>query len=102
MSSTSPTCPRCRVRLEKGFTLDQSGPHHRESTSWASGEYWSFMLGQEKVLTIETWRCPECGLLQSFARENASELAKDTTVASIVQRSDNFANSESETCSAAG
>ncbi len=107
MSNTSLTCPRCRARLEKGFTLDQNGAHRRESTFWASGDYWSFMLGQEKVLPIETWRCPECGMLQNFAHEIKLESRLDTTVDAVLPNSDRFVNSDSknsdsETCSAVG
>ena len=71
----SRVCMASGERLQRGFTLDQSGPHHRESTFWASGEYWSYMLGHERVLPIETWRCPQCGLLHNFAVDSAQAVS---------------------------
>ncbi|TWU43495.1 hypothetical protein Q31b_25360 [Novipirellula aureliae] len=60
-------CLACGGPLRRGFTLDRSGAHHRDSTFWASGEYWSYMLGHEQVLPIESWKCDRCGLLHNFA-----------------------------------
>ena len=59
MSNKSLSCPRCRARLEKGFTLDQSGPHHRASTFWAC---------DGGTLHRDTGFAPACSLRERLAQ----------------------------------
>lgn len=66
-------CPYCRVAMEQGFVIDRQ--HHSKPgvQQWAEGtpepSFWTGLkLKGKRVKKVSTWRCPDCGLLQSYAR----------------------------------
>jgi Domain of unknown function (DUF6487) len=67
-----PICPKCHGAMEQGFTLDHS---YGESLAaeWVEGppekSFWHGVRtrGRERR-AIETWRCEQCGYLESYAR----------------------------------
>jgi len=76
---TNPTCPDCGSAMEEGFLPDMSYGGHIEG-HWHRGraEPYLFLglfkrtqpkLDNNKLLTIESFRCTKCGLLKSYARE---------------------------------
>ena len=77
MSLSDPACRQCRTAMEKGFTLDRGHANSPNLVRWAQGEptvrKWlgmsiGFSLRGRKLVDVETWRCPRCGLLESYAR----------------------------------
>ena len=67
----APECLRCNVALEPGFVIDE-GYGSRKVTAWVEGEpepsLWSgIKTGGRRRIDIETWRCPSCGVLESYA-----------------------------------
>jgi predicted RNA-binding Zn-ribbon protein involved in translation (DUF1610 family) len=69
---TSHNCPSCRVAMEEGFLLDKGDYNAPSQQEWAEGapepSFWTGLKlkGKEK-LPVTTFRCPNCGLLQSYA-----------------------------------
>lgn len=63
----APTCVACQRPLEDGFLIDRGGDYPNESVFWVRGSLWSALLGRAKTYPVTTWRCPACGLLQSYA-----------------------------------
>lgn len=64
-------CPDCAVTMIKGFVPDRSN-HGAFQDRWISGDatFWScgiHAIGIENGDLIDTFRCPTCGLLRSFA-----------------------------------
>ena len=60
----APVCAACHTPLQRG------GTHVSE---WVEGVpepgFWQGLkLGDRLRLPVETWRCPACGLLASYAR----------------------------------
>jgi predicted RNA-binding Zn-ribbon protein involved in translation (DUF1610 family) len=66
------TCPECGREMEPGFVVDfRHGS--REAAEWIEGPpERSFWLGTKirgkRRLAVESFRCPDCGLLKSYAR----------------------------------
>lgn len=64
-------CIRCRVAMEKGFVID--GRHSGfVQQQWSSGipqsSFWmGLKLDKDRIVSVTTWRCPECGYLESYA-----------------------------------
>ena len=71
---TSHHCPACRVAMEEGFLLDKGAHNAPSQQEWAEGRpeqsFWTGLKlkGKEK-LRVATFRCPNCGLLQSYASQ---------------------------------
>jgi hypothetical protein len=58
--------------MERGYLVDH-GQGILYPTAWAAGEpRWSSWLGlrvkRHELLPVTTYRCVECGLLESYAR----------------------------------
>ncbi len=73
---TAPLCPACKSIMEVGFTLDHGHFDSPKVARWAEGEpkpsFWhGLALKGKERLAIVTYRCPRCGLLQSYAPETA-------------------------------
>ncbi|HET6487694.1 MAG TPA: hypothetical protein VFH83_14800 [Spirochaetia bacterium] len=73
MTTTTPECPVCRVRMEEGHVLDAGNSNHLLRVSWTEGQPEKGLMGyrvkgRRRLPTI-TWRCPRCGWLLWFARE---------------------------------
>lgn len=72
MDSDAPRCERCNRSMETGFLIDH-GHGAAYPGAWVAGiAKWSRWLGlqvrREQKMPVTTYRCPECGVLQSFAR----------------------------------
>ena len=66
-------CPYCDRKMEEGFVIDRQHYGAPGEQSWAEGtpvkSRWSGLkLKGKKVLTVRSWRCPDCGFLASFAQ----------------------------------
>ena len=69
----APECPGCRVTMEEGFLLDQGHGDRKSVGQWAEGppehRWWGLKLKGKERLPVVAYRCPRCGLLQSYAVE---------------------------------
>jgi len=67
----APECPRCEQPMERGYMVDHSyGSAY--PTAWVEGHpewsRWSGLRLKGKVkVPVTTFRCPQCGRLESFA-----------------------------------
>ena len=68
----NPDCPKCRGRMEEGFIKDEGyGTSH--PSKWVEGtpekSFWTGLKtrGKEQV-EIRTFRCTQCGYLESYAK----------------------------------
>ena len=72
MANRSLTCPRCGGGMETGFTIDV-GYGKTAVPKWAAGEpdssFWSsgLKLRGKEQLAVVTYRCRQCGYLESYA-----------------------------------
>ena len=68
----SRTCPRCGGRMEQGFIPEARDSSGRVAT-WYEGtpRRWLGLLRLRgrRHMTVETWRCSRCSVLESFAPE---------------------------------
>ena len=66
-----PTCPQCRVAMTEGFLIDRAHANSITLPEWVEGaperRWWGFSLKGRARLRAQTYRCPRCGLLQSYA-----------------------------------
>ncbi len=66
-------CIRCDGELEKGFMLDKGESDITSQAKWASGEPNTSLLrfsaaqSGSRKLPVVTYRCRNCGRLESFA-----------------------------------
>ncbi len=72
MPDEVPQCERCRLPMERGFLIDH-GYGANYPMAWAAGvARWSRWLGlkvtREEKMPVATYRCPQCGKLESFAQ----------------------------------
>ena len=72
---SAPDCPNCRVPMDDGFLIDRGHANAVSQSEWAEGapekSFWLGirLKGRERI-PATTYRCPKCGLLQSYARES--------------------------------
>ncbi|WP_144060077.1 PF20097 family protein [Rhodopirellula sallentina] len=71
----TPRCPTCNTDMDEGFLLDQFSDYRKDNLFWVSGTFSSYMMGHEHVLPVRSCRCPNCGLLLSYALERANALS---------------------------
>lgn len=68
----TPHCPHCNKVMTNGYILDVTQHGKAQVPQWVAGEpeksFWTGlkMSGRAKV-PVMTYRCPRCGLLQSYA-----------------------------------
>jgi hypothetical protein len=78
MTTPTPECPACRMRMERGFVYDVGRDGRILSTRWAEGVPEKSLLrglnvkGRRQLDTV-TFRCPRCGWLIWFAPDAASD-----------------------------
>jgi hypothetical protein len=58
--------------MDSGFIVDFFGDDRKKQSSWAKGtperSFWTGLkVGDRERLPIQTFRCPKCGQLKSFA-----------------------------------
>jgi len=65
-------CPKCKTAMEEGFVLDRNYARVEVST-WAKGApakgWFGASLRGVRQYPIQTYRCPACGYLESYAQE---------------------------------
>ncbi|MCY2960564.1 MAG: hypothetical protein NTY35_10405 [Planctomycetota bacterium] len=77
MTTKVPNCRNCRSAMDEGWIADQ-GRHHSTvfEPKWIEGEPhhqrwmgidWGITTKDAKQHAVTTWRCPRCGLLESYA-----------------------------------
>lgn len=80
-TAPEPQCAHCRVPMERGFQVDRGHPGSVSVAAWFAGtpeapKKWSVdWVGAADVapsslrnpFPVTTFRCPCCGLLQSYA-----------------------------------
>lgn len=71
---TMPTldCPSCRTEMDPGFLIDKGDGQVPSQQEWAEGaaekSFWTGLKLKGRVtVPVVTYRCPRCGLLQSYA-----------------------------------
>jgi hypothetical protein len=75
---TAPNCPSCNVEMDEGFLIDRGHLNAPSQNEWAQGavehSWWQGikLKGRERLKTM-TYRCPKCGLLQSYAQTSREE-----------------------------
>lgn len=72
MTMNQPSCPKCQGEMEQGFVLDNTYGG-RIVSHWSAGppkkSFWTgTKLSEAKQIPIGTFRCKDCGYLESFAR----------------------------------
>jgi uncharacterized C2H2 Zn-finger protein len=66
-------CPKCNIQMQQGYILDSMYGNLVTTTSkWSKGKpkkILTFALPstEKKSIEITTYRCPECGYLESYA-----------------------------------
>ena len=72
MSAGATRCPKCNGEMVQGLTFESQGPK-RVVTTWVEGApektFWGGSNVQaDKCIPVGTFRCSECGSLESYAR----------------------------------
>jgi len=77
-TADDPVCRNCRVSMEKGWVLDRAHAGEMHLSKWTKGEarpkkfLWfqlrSVQCDHDAAVPVASWRCPRCGLLESYAR----------------------------------
>ncbi len=77
MTERAPQCTRCRTEMETGYMLDRGHGNSPNLAQWVEGApekhrvlglWFGLKTKDRDVLEVSTWRCPRCGLLESYAR----------------------------------
>lgn len=78
---TPPNCVRCRERMEEGYMLDRGHANSARQAEWVEGApQMQRVLGigfgihapKERLHKVTVYRCPRCGLLESYALDVTS------------------------------
>ena len=76
-TASDPVCRNCRISMERGYCIDHGHANAQLREEWAHGVpqsakflFMTYTKSAEKQdrIVVETWRCPQCGLLESYAR----------------------------------
>jgi DNA-directed RNA polymerase subunit RPC12/RpoP len=70
-------CIRCEGSMEDGYVLDRGHYNARMVNTWVEGEpvksFWSGLnVDDRQQYEVRTFRCTECGYLESYANEELS------------------------------
>lgn len=73
MRKSIDVCPRCRGSMRQGFVVDHTEGLGRVVSHWAAGapvkSLWAgTKLPATTLIPIGTYRCSDCGYLESYAR----------------------------------
>ena len=73
MTADHLTCSRCGGSMTRGVVVDRGNESLPDTQIWVSGApERSFLSGLKlkgrEVLTVETFRCAACGMLESYAQ----------------------------------
>jgi hypothetical protein len=78
MINADPFCVRCKSPMEEGLMLDHADGGANLQAEWMEGEpeirkFLGFIsfgrvnIKDKKILKVSVWRCPRCGVLESYA-----------------------------------
>jgi predicted RNA-binding Zn-ribbon protein involved in translation (DUF1610 family) len=66
---TSLSCPKCSGAMQSGVTLDYWNVNSSEQALWSAALQKNFPFArQPKSKKIITYRCTQCGYLESYAK----------------------------------
>lgn len=64
------SCSRCDGRMEEGFMVDVGNSIHNVG-KWHRGapllKWWGLKVKKQDMLSVTSWRCNRCGLLENYA-----------------------------------
>ncbi len=75
--ASDPVCHRCRTSMEEGYLVDRGHGNSQLIGKWARGApkpakflgiSYTQSVKERDLVPIATWRCPRCGVLESYAR----------------------------------
>lgn len=74
MADRTLECMRCGGPMEQGFVADKAHYSVPETQNWVEGvperTFWSgIKLKGKEVLPVMSYRCEQCGLLESYANK---------------------------------
>lgn len=69
-------CPKCHQPMAAGFIVDRGHGNALMLPTWVAGKpersFWTGLKTRNRVnLEVRTYRCPACGLLESYAHAAA-------------------------------
>lgn len=68
----STSCPKCGRRMEEGFLVDSADYNAPTVAAWHRGKpqkkWWGIKISKPDRLSVSSWRCTGCGLLENYAR----------------------------------
>lgn len=68
----SKPCLRCGRTMEEGFLVDTADSGSSKVGAWHRGRpdqrWWGLKVRKSERLTVTSWRCTSCGLLESYAK----------------------------------
>ncbi|HYC93638.1 MAG TPA: hypothetical protein VEO54_30820 [Thermoanaerobaculia bacterium] len=72
MTDHIPQCERCRVPMERGYMIDH-GYGVTYPMAWVAGvprwsKWWGLKVKREEKIPVASYRCPQCGRLESYAK----------------------------------
>ena len=76
MSQHAPNCRHCRTAMDEGWVADRGHGNSVTESKWIEGEPhhqrwlgvdWGISTKGKKSHEVTVWRCPKCGLLESYA-----------------------------------
>ena len=76
MSTRKPSCRNCRAPMEEGWIADRGHGNQVTQEKWTQGEpemqrwlgiTWGPKTKGKKQFDVTAWRCPQCGMLESYA-----------------------------------
>ena len=73
MNTEAIRCPKCNCEMVQGFIFDREDGGLRRVINWVEGApdkaFWTVTkVPEEKCVPVGTFRCSECGFLESYAR----------------------------------
>ena len=74
----APNCSTCDAVMEEGFILDRGHYNSFQQSVWIGGppdvSQWTggLKIKSRPSFTVTAFRCPNCGLLESYASEEVS------------------------------
>ena len=70
-------CPKCEGLMEEGFIIDRGHYNAGTVNTWIEGEpvksFWSgIKVKNKQQFLVKTFRCANCGYLESYATEESN------------------------------
>ena len=78
MSQSTLNCSKCTSEMVEGFTVDYGDYGSKRPSDWVEGQpvksFWcgGTKISDKKIFVIKTYRCSNCGFLESYATEEGS------------------------------